>query len=284
MSTKKKPQKRLPPKKTKAAKKIKSRNNHKAKEKQMNENQNGSNEVPATSQMSSAIASMLEQMIAMNAKLAELVQIETYLATKALEGEKPPAPQQQPVQQAPQNVPTQVPAQSQSSAAPSLPTRPGAGTIGGLVWDYCDGISKQLGRPITKDELIASLKRDNPQINGQPVNESTAVTQYSKWRSANGLPKLPRGFAARAPQQQAQPTSQPQPQPTANIPPGAVQSFVPSAPAFPSMPASTPQQPIPANAVPSVIQPTATPTPQLPSVAASPPTPPLPPWLRSPGS
>jgi hypothetical protein len=247
MATKKKPQKRPPPKKQ--VKKNKSRNNEQ-KEKKMTENQTTSQTLRQPSQIENLLS-------AINDKLAELVQIETYLANKALEVKPTPT----------QPVASQQPAIASPVAAPSAssPSRPGAGTIGGLVWEWCDGLSQQLGRPVTKDELIATLKSNNAQVNGQLVNEATAATQYSKWRSANGLPKLPRGYAAaRVPAIQA--AQEPTAQQPSNIPPGAVSAFVP-------------KTPIPAAAVPSVIQPTATPAASLPSVASSVSTP-MPPWMR----
>jgi|PlaIllAssembly_1097288.scaffolds.fasta_scaffold103133_1 hypothetical protein len=226
--------------------------------------------------------SAIEQLLAdISAKLTELVQIETYLANRALDTSKPtPAAVAAPNAAAPSAVSPVAPA---ATPPPATPSRPGAGTIGGLVYDYCDGLNQQLGRAPTKDELLQAIRQYSPTVNGQPVNELTVATQYSKWRGSQGLPKLPRGFAAgkqnasaKAPQSTppsiptpsaptigAQPGSlPPTAQPGAQVPPFAMPAAV--APAAP--PAVSP---IPAAAVPSVIAPTAVP-------AAS-----IPPWLRS---
>jgi len=202
-----------------------------------------------------------------DAKLGELVQIETYLANKALEASKPaplaPAPA---LAAQPAAAPT-APAAPAAPAAP--PSRPGNGTVGALVWDYCDGLNKQLGRAPTKEELLAAIKQYSPTLNGAPVNELTAATQYSKWRSSQGLPKLPRGFGA---QRQAAAPATPAAVPTPSAPTIGAQP----APA-PVAPAPQPVQlPIPAAAVPSVIAPTA-----LPTAAATPQVSNLPPWLRA---
>jgi len=217
----------------------------------------------------SAVATLLASI---DAKLGELVQIETYLANKALEASKtisvPTAPISAPPVQQP-SIPA-VTAPAQQPATPAVPSRPGASTVGGLVWSYCDGLSQQLGRAPSKDELIAAIKQFSPTLNGQPVNELTAATQYSKWRSATGLPRLPRGFAANKPTPAAV-AAQPAPAAASNLPPGAVPSFAPS------QPVQT-QMPIPAAQVPSVIAPTAPVQQPVPTVAGAAN---LPPWLRA---
>lgn len=235
--------------------------------------------------------STVEQLLAsIEAKLSELVAIETYLANKVASTPQP-APVADVVVHAPPSVaatpaPAQQPATPAQSSAP--PSRPGAGTVGGMVWDFCDKLSTHLGKAPTKEELLAAIKQYSPTFNGQIVNESTAATQYSKWRSATGLPRLARGFGAHKPAAQAAaPASVPTPSaPTigAPVPPSAP----PAAVQFPNMPTSAPTQqpapaatpafvppvappaqlPIPAASVPSVIAPTATPAPTLP------------PWLR----
>lgn len=228
------------------------------------------NTAPAVSTIENLLADIA-------AKLGELVAIETYLAKKASEtiSVLPAAPvpaQNVPAQPAPSpNFPAPVAA---APAAPATPSRPGAGTIGGLVWDYCDGLNKQLGRAPTKDELIAALKQYMPTFNGQPVNELTAATQYSKWRASQGLPKLPRGFGAQ--RQAAAPAAQPAapaavPAPSAPTIGAPATQPAQTAMALPMIaPAPAPAQPapIPAASVPSVINPTAAPAPSIP------------PWLR----
>jgi hypothetical protein len=247
MTAKKKSAKKPTPKKSvaKAPSKNKSRNTNIKKEgKIMNE------ETQNTS-----LATLDARLASIDAKLGELVQIETYLATKAFEASKtvivPAASAAAPVPQ-----PASVPAIPAPAQQPAVAPRPGQGTVGGLVWDCCDGLTRQLGRAPSKNELIAAIKQFSPTFNGQPLNELTAATQYSKWRSFSGLPRLPRGFAA------SKPASTPVP--TSNVPVGAIPSFVPSQPA-------PVQLPLPAARVPSVIAPTATP-----SAGDN-----LPPWLRA---
>jgi hypothetical protein len=220
----------------------------------------------------STVESLLESIAA---TLKELVAIETYCATKIAEKyETPavPAPAVAPAVAVAAPVLASVPAvpAPAQTAAPSAPaTRPGPGTVGGLVWEYCDGLNTSLGRAPTKDELIAAIKAYSPTLNGQPVNELTASTQYSKWRGAQGLPRLPRGFGANKPAVVPAPTA-----PTIGAP--AVQPAPVAAPPI-NMPQVQPAQmavsqqplPMPAASVPSVIAPQAVP-------ATS-----LPPWLRS---
>jgi hypothetical protein len=233
--------------------------------KPMTENQ------PTTAPQISAVEALL---MSIATKLDELVAIESYCAKKIAEKYEAP------VQPAPVAAVAAEPASVASiaaapapaqTAAPSVPaSRPGAGTVGGMVWDYCDGLTQQLGHAPTKDELIAAIKAYSPNHNGQPVNELTASTQYSKWRAAQGLPRLPRGFGAN------RPAAAPAPAPAAAAP--AVAPVVPPALPFPAPLPVAPVQtamalplpaPLPAAAVPSVINPTAAPAPSLP------------PWLRA---
>jgi hypothetical protein len=208
----------------------------------------------------SQIEVLLETMIA---KLSELVQIETYCAEKiAAKYEAPVAPAvAAPAAVAPAAAPASIPAAPAPgvAAAPAAPaTRPGQGTIGGLVWEYCDGLNSQLGKAPTKDEVIAAVKQYSPVFNGQPINELTVSTQYSKWRSAQGLPRLPRGFGANKPAAAPAPVATPAPAPSAMALPLPAPA---AAPAF----------------VPPVAAPVAPPVaPQPAPVATS-----LPPWLRS---
>jgi hypothetical protein len=234
--------------------------------------------VPTTMQdapTKSTVESLLESIAA---TLKELVAIETYCATKIAEKyETPavPAPAVAPAVAVAAPVLASVPAvpAPAQTAAPSAPaTRPGSGTVGGLVWEYCDGLNTSLGRAPTKDELIAAIKAYSPTLNGQPVNELTASTQYSKWRGAQGLPRLPRGFGANKAAAVPAPTA-----PTIGAP--AVQPAPVSAPI--SMPQVQPAQmarsqqpmpaPLPAATVPSIIAP-----PAVPAMS-------LPPWLRPQG-
>jgi hypothetical protein len=207
------------------------------------------------------------------AKLTELVQIESYLANKVLETNKTINVLATPVQQTASAL-ASVPAVATPTqqTAPTVSSRPGAGTVGGLVWDYCDGLTRQLGKTPTKEELLGAIKQYSPTCNGQPVNELTASTQYSKWRTAAGLPRLPRGFGANKSATVPTPTA-----PTIGAPTPIAQPTPSAAPAQTAMalPLPTPiQQPIPTAAIPSIIAPTAAPA----TTTVS-----LPPWLRPQG-
>jgi hypothetical protein len=242
MISKKKAKKPTPAKQ--AAKKSSKKSTRTKGSKTMNE---------VTMQSGPSVESLLVDVVKL---LGELVQIETYLANKVTA-----APQPAPIS-APVAVPTcaaalapsiaaaPAPAQTAEPAAP--PTRPGAGTVGGLVWDACDGLSTQLGRAPTKDEVLAAIKQYSPVVKGQPVNELTASTQYSKWRASQGLPRLPRGFGAQ------KPATTPAVQPAAPIPTMA-QMTAPPVPAPSAMALPLPA-PLPLPAAPS-----------------------LPPWLRAQG-
>jgi hypothetical protein len=249
----------------------KSNRNRNRKQGKGSKNMNGQND--NTEDTGAPIRALLTSI---DNKLAELVQIETYLANRVLENSKPtPAPV---AAAAPvlASVPAVAAPGTAAPAQPSAPaSRPGSGTVGGLVWDYCDGLLKQLGRAPTKEELLAAIKQYSPTMNGQPVNELTAATQYSKWRGSQGLPKLPRGFGAQ--RQAAAPAAQPVPS-TSTI--GVTPDLQPRAAVARAMPALPVQLPIPAAAVPSVIQPVPpAPTPAPVAVAAAS----LPPWLRGQG-
>jgi hypothetical protein len=258
MISKKKAKKPTPAKQAKKPAKQAAKKNKKSTRTKGSKHMDSFPQAQNPSQAPSCIEALLE---AINNKLGELVQIETYLANKVTAAASPPV--------VPVAVPTcaaalapasiaAAPAPAQT-AAPSAPaTRPGAGTVGCLVWDYCDGMTTQLGRAPTKDEVIAAIKAYSPTLNGQPVNELTASTQYSKWRGAQGLPRLPRGFGAQKPAAApADVAAAPTPAPVA--PPVA------AAPAFAPLP------------LPAAVPPAPAPAPA--PVAA----PSLPPWLRAQG-
>lgn len=227
------------------------------------------------SQAPSCTEALLE---AIHTTLKDLVAIETYCATKIAEKYEAPAvaaPVAAPVASV-QPVLTSVPATpapAQQSAAPAVPSaRPGQGTIGGIVWDICDWLM-QSGTAPTKDQVLAAIKQHSPTVNGQPVNELTASTQYSKWRSAQGLPRLPRGFGANKPA--TVPTAE-EAAAQNNAPLGYPRAAVgPSLPALPvALPPAAPAPvaaPLPAPFVPPVTPPAA------PSGNS------LPPWLRPQG-
>ena len=214
---------------------------------------------PAIASQTSTVEALLTRIAA---QLSELVQIETYCAMKVAEKyAKPaePSPAATPVSRP--SVPAQ-PAPAQPAPAQAVPaSRPGAGTVGGIVWDICERLMSQTGEAPSKEAVLAAIKQHSPTINNQPVNELTAATQYSKWRGAKGLPRLPRGFGASKPAAAAVSPSAVPAQPAPRATPVAVPVQI--AMEFP------PPAPIPAASVPSVIAPAATP-PQMS----------FPPWLR----
>ena len=232
--------------------------------------------IPATMQ-----TSQLEKLlVAIDSKLGELVQIETYLAQKVVEQNAPAKPaslatcsgpdtnqttSMDPISMQPVPSVAAAPAPAQQPSA-----RPGAGTVGGMVWDYCDGLNKELNRAPTKDELLAAIKQYSPVFNGQPVNELTAATQYSKWRAANNLPRLPRGFGAAH-------ASTPAPSaPTVGAPSAVMQPRAAVGPSMPALPVVLPP------ATPTTAVPSFNPPPVVPPAAPLP-APSIPPWLRAQG-
>ncbi len=59
-------------------------------------------------------------------------------------------------------------------------TRPGAGTKTGRVWDIADKISAKTNEPAMRKPVLDEAVK-------QEINESTAATQYGKWRKYHGL-------------------------------------------------------------------------------------------------
>ncbi len=59
-------------------------------------------------------------------------------------------------------------------------TRPGAGTKTGRVWEIADKISADTNAPAMRKPVLDEAVK-------QEINESTAATQYGKWRKYHGL-------------------------------------------------------------------------------------------------
>lgn len=59
-------------------------------------------------------------------------------------------------------------------------TRPGEKTTTGMVWQIADTLSKKLGKPVTRKDVLAACE-------DKKINPATAATQYGRWRKFNGL-------------------------------------------------------------------------------------------------
>lgn len=59
-------------------------------------------------------------------------------------------------------------------------TRPISGTRTGMVWDICDRLSKKLGAPVARKDVMAETKNCG-------INPATAATQYALWRRFHGI-------------------------------------------------------------------------------------------------
>lgn len=59
-------------------------------------------------------------------------------------------------------------------------TRPASGTRTGMVWDICDRLSKKLGAPVARKDVMAETKNCG-------INPATAATQYALWRRFHGI-------------------------------------------------------------------------------------------------
>ena len=88
---------------------------------------------------------------------------------------------------APAVTPAVTPAATPAPAAPAVAkderngvTRPKTGTQTGTVWDICDKLSKETGKPAERKPVV-----DHCTAAG--INPSTAATQYGKWRKYHGL-------------------------------------------------------------------------------------------------
>lgn len=59
-------------------------------------------------------------------------------------------------------------------------TRPASRTRTGMVWDICDRLSKKLGAPVARKDVMAETKNCG-------INPATAATQYASWRKFHGI-------------------------------------------------------------------------------------------------
>jgi hypothetical protein len=86
-------------------------------------------------------------------------------------------------------------------------TRPADGTKTGRVWAIADELSKALGKPVPRADVMKKGEAES-------INSATIATQYGKWRVFNGLkgvttsepkpPKAKKSKAAQAPADAAQ--------------------------------------------------------------------------------
>ena len=58
--------------------------------------------------------------------------------------------------------------------------RPISGTRTGMVWDICDRLSKEIGAPVARKDVMAETKNCG-------LNPATAATQYALWRRFHGI-------------------------------------------------------------------------------------------------
>lgn len=82
-------------------------------------------------------------------------------------------------------------------------TRPGEGTITGRVWGIADAISATANEDGSKSPAMRA-----PVLNAavaEKINESTAATQYGKWRKFHGL--VGSGRPAKAKEDKAAPAA-----------------------------------------------------------------------------
>lgn len=59
--------------------------------------------------------------------------------------------------------------------------RPEPGSVTGKVWDIADDISRKLGRPAPRKDVIAAYMTAQPN-----ANRATANTQYARWVTFHG--------------------------------------------------------------------------------------------------
>lgn len=78
-------------------------------------------------------------------------------------------------------------------------TRPADGTVTGRVWEISDRLSKALGKPVPRADVMKEAVEGG-------INSATVATQYGKWRVFNGLkgvvttePKPPKEKKAKGP-------------------------------------------------------------------------------------
>lgn len=121
--------------------------------------------------------------------------------------EPTPAPQPDAPQPAPEPAPEAPEAKERKARAPRADrieqngiVRPSNGTITGGVWDKCDALSRELGRPPYRSEIAAWGEAEN-------LNKSMVSSNYSNWRKFYGLvgDKAP----GRAPKPVVEPASAP---------------------------------------------------------------------------
>lgn len=70
--------------------------------------------------------------------------------------------------------------------------RPKDGTQTGRIWAISDDLSKKKGSPVERKDVLE-------QAAAEGLNESTAATQYGRWRKFHGLKGEPRAVKATAP-------------------------------------------------------------------------------------
>ena len=64
-------------------------------------------------------------------------------------------------------------------------TRPGAGTATARIWEIADAESARLGAPVERAAVLEIAEKEQ-------LNPATAATQYGRWRTFNGLVRMPK--------------------------------------------------------------------------------------------
>lgn len=91
---------------------------------------------------------------------------------------------------APAEAPAAAPAAAAVKDSKNGVTRPAAATKTGRVWELCDHYARETGSPDVRKAVLAQAETEG-------VNKATAVTQYGRWRTYNGLSRA--SLAAAAP-------------------------------------------------------------------------------------
>jgi hypothetical protein len=82
-------------------------------------------------------------------------------------------------------TPATPPAAAAQPAKPAQPkqngvTRPSSGTSTGRVWEIADTLSKDLGKPAPRADVMKAFEAEGG-------NQATGATQYGRWRKFHGL-------------------------------------------------------------------------------------------------
>ena len=91
-----------------------------------------------------------------------------------------------------EKAPKQEPAPKQPEA--NGVSRPKYGTSTGRIWEIADHESAKLGSPAPRKIVLELATKEG-------INESTAATQYGRWRKFHGLKSDPKPVVEKAPKE-----------------------------------------------------------------------------------